>query len=370
MTFSDVDIAPNVVDQEYWAQLPQFPEDTIFAPLEIISYEKILANDHEEINKLLSVSSTLGFFYLDLQYDETLLENINAALNTTKGVFDLSLEEKMKDTLAVNRKMGTFGYKPMGLSAVDKDGNKDNAEHYFVGCRDILGVGTRTNVYNDVLNASFGDADLGRFTTNMQRVSENLLSALGTALEMDTEEFDTLKDFHKISPSSQSMVRLLKYPPRPEVDTATLSLLPHTDFGTLTLIWSAIGGLQVYVEEKGWTWVKPLRGHAIVNLGDSLVKMSNGKLQSSIHRVIPAPGEQSKWTRYGIGYFLRPDDGVLLRTLRGGKIDPPNTNEKPTLAGEWISKRMQDATTLTFDSERWTKSTGSDNKNLAKARAS
>jgi len=367
MAASDIDIAANVIDPTFWSQLPKLPSDTPFLPLQIISYPKIVAKDSDEINKLLSVSSTLGFFYLDVQGDDALLERINDVLQTTKEVFDLPLEEKMKDTIGAGGRISQFGYKPMGLSAVDKYGNKDNAEHYFVGCRDIMGIGSSTAIYNQTLKASFGEGQLGHLSRDVQRVCEDLLTALGIALEMETSQLEELQNFHKIKPTSQSMVRMMKYPPRPNADHSKLNLFPHTDFGSLTLIWTAIAGLQVYAEDGGWKWVKPLPGHAIVNIGDALVRLTNGKLQSAIHRVLPAPGEQGKWSRYSIGYFLRPDDQMLLRTLRGRGIQQPEVEELPVPAGEWILKRYQDVSTLNFNAERWAEGKGTDNKNIDKA---
>lgn len=44
--------------------------------------------------------------------------------------------------------------------------------------------------------------------------------------------------------------------------------------------------------EGGWCYVRPLPGHAIVNLGDALVKFSKGGVRSSVHRVVKPPGRQ------------------------------------------------------------------------------
>ena len=70
------------------------------------------------------------------------------------------------------------------------------------------------------------------------------------------------------------------------------------------MLFNRLGGLQVRLPEEmrarlrsrngedgegdvagGWAYVLPLPGHAIVNLGDALVKFSAGVLTSNIHRV-------------------------------------------------------------------------------------
>lgn len=87
-----------------------------------------------------------------------------------------------------------------------------------------------------------------------------------------------------------------------------MALGAHTDFGSLTLLFGRVGGLQVLVpegmrgegegEENGrgegerWVYVRPLEGHAIVNVGDALSFFTGGLLRSCVHRVVAAPGAQ------------------------------------------------------------------------------
>jgi isopenicillin N synthase-like dioxygenase len=68
--------------------------------------------------------------------------------------------------------------------------------------------------------------------------------------------------------------------------------------------------------EDGWAYVRPLPGHAIINLGDALVKFTSGILRSNTHRVVAPPGAQGDVTRYSLVYFSRPEDEVILRPLR------------------------------------------------------
>lgn len=73
---------------------------------------------------------------------------------------------------------------------------------------------------------------------------------------------------------------------------------------------------EVEEAEEQWTYVRPLPGHAIINLGDALVKFSSGILRSNIHRVISPPGVQAEETRFSLVYFSRPEDDVMLRSLK------------------------------------------------------
>lgn len=68
--------------------------------------------------------------------------------------------------------------------------------------------------------------------------------------------------------------------------------------------------------ENGWEFVKPEPGFALVNMGDALVKLTNGIIRSPLHRVTYAPGAQATFDRYSLAYFSRPEDDVKMETLR------------------------------------------------------
>ena len=145
---------------------------------------------------------------------------------------------------------------------------------------------------------------------------------------------------------SGDQVRMIKAPPQPASDMRT-SLAKHTDFGSITLLFNRLGGLQILPppllvpegNEPEWTYVKPLPGHCIVNLGDAMVKFTRGVLRSNIHRVFSPPGEQAKETRYSIVYFSRPCDDILLKALSGGDVIPEGVEEENVSAKDWIIRK-------------------------------
>jgi isopenicillin N synthase-like dioxygenase len=155
----------------------------------------------------------------------------------------------------------------------------------------------------------------------------------------------TLTNLHRIDAPSGDLVRLIKASPQPAGDRRT-ALPAHTDYGSITIVFNRLGGLQVFSPpgpHAEWLYVKPLAGHAVVNIGDAMVKFTNGLLRSNLHRIVSPPGEQANFTRYSLLYFCRPDDDVVLRRLEGSSRIPDlkkgEVEESEATAKDWILLR-------------------------------
>jgi isopenicillin N synthase-like dioxygenase len=85
----------------------------------------------------------------------------------------------------------------------------------------------------------------------------------------------------------------------------------HTDFGSLTLLWSQnVAGLQIKTKEGSWKYVPSVDGGIVCNVGDAMQFWSAGYLKSTIHRVTRPPPDQDHIHRLGLFYFVRPGDEV------------------------------------------------------------
>ena len=156
---------------------------------------------------------------------------------------------------------------------------------------------------------------------------------------------DKLPSLHRLDSKSGDQVRWVHAPPQPTDDRRT-ALGQHTDFGSVTILFNRLGGLQVLPPNSDeWCYVKPLRGHAVINLGDAMVKLTAGVLRSNTHRVVNPPGDQAGYTRMSLVYFARPADDVILKVLNGSALideqrrhNPDNSDEEIT-SKEWILRR-------------------------------
>ncbi|KAA8652461.1 hypothetical protein EYZ11_005068 [Aspergillus tanneri] len=325
------------MEQDSFPGLPPFPTHVSTAPLVRLSLEKLLAHDVAEIKRLVQASEEIGFFYLHLDSSSgaQLLSDADQLFATGEELFLLDLEEKQKYDFSDQNSY--FGYKAQGAVVVDKQGNLDRNEFYNVSKNDILGL-TSPLPAPTILQST--RTNLESFITASHSIITLLLSHLNDSLNLPP---NTLPSLHRLRAQSGDQVRFIKAPPQP-IDDHRTAMGEHTDFGSITILFNRLGGLQVLPpgEDAIWTYVRPLPGHAIINLGDAMVKFTNGLFRSNIHRVVAPPGEQSTSTRFSLVYFSRPEDDVPLRRLEGTDRIPPlgeDDVEETVLSKDWVIRR-------------------------------
>jgi isopenicillin N synthase-like dioxygenase len=133
-------------------------------------------------------------------------------------------------------------------------------------------------------------------------------------------------------PEYQSTLRLIHYlgmeDAKPE-DFKFWRAGAHTDYDCLTLLHQkqGQGGLQLCPGKDSngraiaWTDVPPIGGVITCNIGDMLMRWSDDRLLSNLHRVrMPKPGE-SLGPRYSIGFFCQANKDAVIRGPEG-KYEP------------------------------------------------
>ncbi|XP_042477798.1 scopoletin 8-hydroxylase-like [Macadamia integrifolia] len=108
------------------------------------------------------------------------------------------------------------------------------------------------------------------------------------------------------------------YPPCPNPDL-TVGAGRHSDMGTLTvLLQDGVGGLYVKMKdgidaenEGKWVQIPPIPGALVINVGDSLQILSNGRYMSAEHRVRTTSTE----SRVSCPIFFNPQATVKIAPL-------------------------------------------------------
>ena len=203
------------------------------------------------------------------------------------------------------------------------------------------------------------------YITLCHRVVDILLSGLETQLHLPPS---TLLNLHNLAAESGNHVRFLKCPSQPAHDRQT-AVGEHTDFGSITVLFNRLAGLRVvepgvHDEWDNWPWVPPRASHAIINLGDAMVKLTNGLFRSNVHRVDPPPSEQASTPRFSLVYFSRPRDDVLLKRVEGSDVIPPlpqDRVEEEITSKEWILRRAMGKRVGNFQGEEhWDRMQGTE----------
>ncbi len=236
---------------------------------------------------------------------------IASVFDASKRFHALPMGDKMQ--VAVNR--GHRGYIPINTStdvtSTLADVTKPNQSASFMMMREDTTADP--NVYLSGPNLW---PKLSGFRTALVEYHA-AMSTLALRLTIIALQAAGVSDYSILSAfeTPTTWLRLLHYPPRPANSPGDLyGSAPHTDFGALTLlVQDDVGGLQVRTQSGRWVDVPRLKSSFVVNVGDMLHRMSNGRLLSTPHRVINTSGLE----RYSCPFFFDPHVNTVIEPLPG-----------------------------------------------------
>lgn len=190
-----------------------------------------------------------------------------------------------------------------------------------------------------------------QYYEQVSQLSNHLMRLFALALNLEETFFDD-----KVN-NAFTCLRLLNYPAQPN---ATLPDDPndkdmeqltrnaeHTDYGTLTILWSPDSrGLQAKSRDGKWINVIAPMDHFIINIGDLMMNWTNDKWISTLHRVVPHP-ETLGERRMSIPFFHNPNPDAVVECLDGcWDDDDAMGNPKkygPILAKEHMEMKVSKA---------------------------
>ena len=105
----------------------------------------------------------------------------------------------------------------------------------------------------------------------------------------------------------------------------------------ITLITLLIGGqqagLEILSKNNEWLRVSVDSDVIVCNIGDMLQLVTEGKLKSTLHRVVKYKNEEPK-SRYSIPFFLHPSPDIMLKSVF-------NSEDKGVLAHDFLDERLR-----------------------------
>jgi len=170
-----------------------------------------------------------------------------------------------------------------------------------------------------------------------ERLSEDLLQIFAVGLGLPEDYFGRHIRRH-FSIMSSHHYPALQTPPAP----GQLRTGAHTDFGAFTILTptQAAGGLEVLLPGGTWHAVTPAPGELVINLGDMMARWTNGRWQSTLHRVANPPAGSTTARRQSIGYFMHPDFDAEISCIPTC-LPPGEAPRYPTItAGEHIREKI------------------------------
>ncbi|KAK8532379.1 hypothetical protein V6N13_131708 [Hibiscus sabdariffa] len=143
------------------------------------------------------------------------------------------------------------------------------------------------------------------FALKLEKLAEELLDLLCENLGL---EKGYLKKAFYGEKGPTFGTKVANYPPCPAPEKIK-GLRAHTDAGGIILLLQdpQVGGLQL-LKDGAWVDVPPLRHSIVINLGDQLEVITNGKYKSVEHRVIA----QTDGTRMSIASFYNPGSDAVI----------------------------------------------------------
>ncbi|XP_031276817.1 protein SRG1-like [Pistacia vera] len=285
----------------------------------VINLSLLSTGETEELNKLDFACKEWGFFQVvNHRIAKEVLQNMKDA---TAEFFELPLEEKNKYEMPPDDIQG-YGHAYVVSEEQKLDWSDAlillvHPSHY----RKLKLWPSTPKGYREIINA---------YTKGVQKVGEQLLRAFSTIMGMDK---DGLLALHK---NLLQALRINYYPAccRPD---QVLGISPHSDTSSITILMQEadINGLQIR-HNGGWVQVKPVPDALVVNVGDVIEILSNGKYKSIEHRAVTNQNN----SRISYASFLIPQDDVEIEPL-AHLVGSQRLMYKQVVYGEYARSSMQ-----------------------------
>lgn len=257
-----------------------------------------------------------------------------------KAFFDLP--DEVKQQYEIPDLAGQRGYIGKGKEHAKGRNTGDLKEFYHIGQvvegDDPIGKEYPKNIWPSEI-PDFERVGLEVYR-RLERTGVMMLRAIALYLNLPEHYFDD-----KVK-NGNSILRPIHYFPidKPEeIPSDAVRAAEHGDINLITLLMGASAdGLQVLRRDNKWIPITALPNQLVVNVGDMLERLTNGKLKSTIHRVVNPPRQLMNKPRYSIPFFMHPRSEISLAALENCiSSDNPKKWDDIT-AGEFLNQRLRE----------------------------
>ncbi|KAL2473423.1 1-aminocyclopropane-1-carboxylate oxidase 4 [Forsythia ovata] len=254
----------------------------------VINMEKLNGEERAAtMETIKDACENWGFFELvNHGLSDELLDTVE---RMTKEHYKKCMEQRFKEMV-----------KSKGLEAVQNEVNDLDWESTFflrhLPVSNISEVPDLEDEYRKVMR---------EFAGKLEKLAEELLDLLCENLGL---EKGYLKKALCGSKGPTFGTKVSNYPPCPQPELIK-GLRPHTDAGGIILLFQddKVSGLQL-LKDGEWVDVPPMRHSIVINIGDQLEVITNGKYKSVMHRVIA----QTDGNRMSLASFYNPGSDAVI----------------------------------------------------------
>lgn len=147
-------------------------------------------------------------------------------------------------------------------------------------------------------------AEIEKFKAECYDLSITMMSAFARCMNLDKDYFTRIHE-HK---APGHTLRCIKYPKLDHQPDSTLPRLStHTDWGSLTFVFTKQAGLEIQDPQNRWFQIPVVPNGIVVNIGDALSLWTAKTLKSTLHRITweNLPRDQA---RHSLAYFSQPNN--------------------------------------------------------------
>lgn len=250
--------------------------DQYVLPLVNISkLQSPLLTDRLEVAAALDrACKDIGFLYLTgSQFNFNYAQDL---IDITKAYFNQDLSDKMKHYIGLSQNHS--GYVPIGEEQFASQ-SYDLKEAYDVNY-DYQGAISDCHLLGRTQWPDFPEfkSVVSQYYEHLRQISRDIFSAFALALNVK-EDYFADKITH-----APSQLRLIHYPFNPEVQDAE-GIGAHTDYECFTLLLPTAPGLQILNKQGQWIDIPLIENTLVMNIGDMMEILSNGKYLATKHRV-------------------------------------------------------------------------------------
>lgn len=280
-------------------------KQTTFNEIPLIDVASLIdGSDPESVARQIGeICEGVGFFYVVNHGVDR--ELVSKMYHMTEAFFDLPEDEKNQLNVA-NSGETLRGYIPLYGENVDPENTRDVKEGFDFA------------QHEEEVSPFFGPNQMPSQIPDFKGVCEQYHEAMLTLARQLTKGIALSLDlpgdyFAQRQRRPITIQRLLHYPPQQgQVYQEEIGIGAHTDYGFLTILsQDDVGGLQVRNRAGEWVSAPPVKDAFIVNIGDLVETLTDGRYTSTMHRVINTSGKE----RYSLPFFMDMDFDAVIEPV-------------------------------------------------------